>query len=279
MCKKELQSFFRFTNFYHRFIWDFSHHARPLFDLTKNDAKWHWSGEEQSAFDTLKGLITSALILASPDITRPFRIEADSSDFATGTVSSQQNPEDSNWHLVAFLSKSLSTVERNHEIHDKEMLAIIRAMEEWRHFLEGAKHSFEVWTDHKNLEYFQSAKKLNRRQARWSLFLACFDFVLHHRPGKSIGKPDALSRRVDHRDGSNDNSNLTLLTLGFFTVCALEELELFGEERELLRDIRKGTGEGDHEEAIAKVAKELKATQSRSVHAAEWTIVDGVFYF
>ena len=135
-------------------------------------------------------------------------------------------------------------------------------MEEWRHFLEGAEHGFEVWTDHKNLEYFWSAKKLNRRQAQWSLFLARFDFILHHRPGKSMGKLDALSRRADHGDGSNDNSDLTLLTPGFFEVRALERLELFGEEWELLKDIRKGTGEGDHEEAVAKVVKELKATQS-----------------
>ena len=274
--KKELQSFLGFTNFYHRFIQDFSHHACPLFDLTKNDVKWHWTGEEQLAFDTLKGLITSAPILASPDNTRPFQIEADSSDFAMGAVLSQQTSEDGNWHLVTFLSKSLSTVEQNYEIHDKEMLAIIRAMEEWRHFLEGAEHGFEVWTDHKNLEYFRSAKKLNCRQAQWSLFLARFDFVLHHRPGKSMGKLDTLSRREDHGDGSNDNSNLTLLTPGFFAVCALEGLELFGEELELLKDIRKGIGEGDHEEAIAKVVKELKATQSRSVRAAEWMIVDGV---
>ena len=260
--KKELQSFLGFTNFYHRFICDFSHHTCPLFDLTKNDVKWHWTGEEQLAFDTLKGLITSAPILASLDNTRPFRIEADSLDFVTGAVLSQQALEDGNWHLVAFLSKSLSMVEQNYEIHDKEMLAIIRAMEEWRHFLEGAEHSFEVWMDHKNLEYFQSAKKLNHRQARWSFFLARFYFVLHHRPGKSMGKPDALSRRADHGDGLNDNSNLTLLTLGFFAVCALEGLELFGEERELLKDICKGTGEGDHKEAVAKVVRELKATQS-----------------
>ena len=97
-----------------------------------------------------------------PDSSRPFRIEADSSDFATGAVLSQESSEDGKWHPVAFLSKSLSDTERNYEIHDKEMLAIIRALEEWRHFLEGAEHSFEIWTDHKNLEYFMSAKKLNR---------------------------------------------------------------------------------------------------------------------
>jgi len=71
-------------------------------------------------------------------------------------------------------------VEQNYEIHDKEMLAIIRALEEWRHFLEGARHPIEIWTDHKNLEYFMTAKKLNRRQARWSLYLAHFDFKLTH---------------------------------------------------------------------------------------------------
>jgi hypothetical protein len=110
----------------------------------RKDVKWEWSTDEQSAFDKLKSLITSTPILASPDNSRPFRVEADSSDFATGAVLSQQSPDDEKWHPVAFLSKSLSAVERNYEIHDKEMLAIIRAMEEWRHFLEGAEHKFEV---------------------------------------------------------------------------------------------------------------------------------------
>ena len=80
-------------------------------------------------------------------------------------------------------------LERNYEIHDKEMLAIIRVLDEWRHFLEGAPRKFEIWTDHKNLEYFMTAKKLNRCQARWSLTLARFDFVMHHRPGNVRGLP------------------------------------------------------------------------------------------
>jgi hypothetical protein len=99
-----------------------------------------------------------------PNLTQPFHVEADSSDFATGGVLSQLCSDDGKWHPVAFLSKSLSAVERNYEIHDKEMLAIIRALEEWRHFLKGAQHTVEIWTDHKNLEYFQTAQNLNRRQ-------------------------------------------------------------------------------------------------------------------
>src|SRR6201996_9315309 len=161
VTKKEVQSFLGFTNFYRRFIEGFSHIARPLFDLTKGDSVFKWLSEEKLAFDTLKDRITSTPILALPDNSRPYRVEADSSDFATGAVLSQQNPEDEKWHPVAFLSKSLSPVERNYEIHDKEMLAIVRALEEWRHFLEGTEHRFEIWTDHKNLEYFMSAKKLN----------------------------------------------------------------------------------------------------------------------
>ena len=99
-----------------------------------------WSSQEKLAFDTLKDQITSMPILALPNNSRPYRVEADSSDFATGAVLSQQSPEDEKWHPVTFLSKSLSPVEWNYEIHDKEMLAIVQALEEWRHFLEGAEH-------------------------------------------------------------------------------------------------------------------------------------------
>ncbi|GLB43461.1 putative retrotransposable element tf2 155 kda protein type 1-like [Lyophyllum shimeji] len=238
--KKEVQSFLGFTNFYRRFIRDFSHHARPLFDLTAKDVAWTWGSGQQDAFDSLKRAITSQPVLIFPDDDRPFRVEADSSDFATGAVLSQQSPEDGKWHPVAFYSKSLNAVERNYEIYDKEMLAIIRALEEWRHFLEGARHKVEIYTDHKNLEYFLTAKKLNRRQARWSLYLANFDFVLHHRPGRSMGKPDALSHRPDHGDGSPDNADIVLLKPEFFAVRALQGLIAAGEEDKILRDIRRG---------------------------------------
>src|SRR6266540_5131917 len=200
--KKEVQSFLGFTNFYQRFIKDFSEHARPLFDLTRNDARWRWEGTERSAFDSLKQSVTAAPVLISPDSTRPFRIEANSSNFATGAILSQVSAEDKKWHPVTFLSKSLSPIERNYEIHDKEMLAIIQALQEWRHFIEGTEHPCKIWTDHKNLEYFMTAKQLNWRQARWSLYLSRFDFALHHKPGKTMGKPDALSRRADHGTGA-----------------------------------------------------------------------------
>jgi len=73
---------------------------------------------------------------------------------------------DNLWRPVAFISKSLSDIKRNYEIHNKEMLAVIRYLEAWKHFLEGTTVKFEIWTDHKNLEYFMKAQKLNQKQAR-----------------------------------------------------------------------------------------------------------------
>jgi RNase H-like domain found in reverse transcriptase len=170
--KKEVQSFVGFTNFYRRFISNFLHHARPLFDLTKKDVRFTWGNHKQDAFDRLKELVTSASVLALPDNEHPYRIEADGSRVTTGTVLSQLSPEDDKWHPVVFLSKSLSAVECNYEIHDTEMLAIVQALEEWRHYLEGARHPIEIWTDHKNLEYFRITQKLNHRQVQWSLYLS-----------------------------------------------------------------------------------------------------------
>jgi len=181
----DVQAFIDFVNFYHCFIRDFSTIARPLFDLTRSNKAWNWDTKEQDTFERLKTAVTTTLVLVLPQDLEPFRIEANSSDFASEAVLSQQLPREEKWHPVAFYSKSLSLVEWNYEIHDKELLAIIRALEEWKHFLEGARHPVEIWTDHKNLEYFMTAKKLNRRQARWSLYLACFNFKLTYCPGHS----------------------------------------------------------------------------------------------
>jgi hypothetical protein len=150
-------------------------------------------------------------------------------------------------------------VEWNYKIHDKEMLAVIQALEDWRHFLEGAHHKVEIWTDHKNLEYFMTAKKLNHRQAQWSLYLSRFNFSMHHQLGHSMGKSDTLSHRADHGTGAGDNSNVTLLRPEFFTahtVRALSGLSLEGEERNILWDIHKGNCEGKQEDTVAKSADE-----------------------
>jgi len=155
----------------------------------KKDQKWEWMERQKRAFKELKEKFTRELMLAVLDLDKKMRMEVDASDYATGGVLSMEG-EDGRWWLVAYLLKLLNETEKNYEIYDKEMLAVIRGLENWRHLLEGAKFKFEVWTDHKNLEYFMKAQKLNQRQAHWALYLSRFDFTLKHVPGTKMGKTD-----------------------------------------------------------------------------------------
>ena len=155
-CVKDVQKFLGLANYYCRFIEGFATVARPLHNLVKKNKKWEWTDREEKAFKELKERFTKELVLAAPDIDKKMRMEVDVSDYTTGGVLSMEC-EDGLWRPVEFLSKSLNETERNYEIHDKEMLAIIRGLEAWRHLLEGAQTKFEIWTDHKNLEYFMKA--------------------------------------------------------------------------------------------------------------------------
>ena len=123
-------------------------------------------------------------------------MKVDASDYAMGEVLFMEY-EDGKWRPMAFLSKLLNETKRNNEIHDKEMLAVIRGLENQRYLLEGTKFKFKVWTDHKKLEYFMKVQKLNQQQVKWALNLSRFDFTLKYVPGTKMGKADGLSRRLD----------------------------------------------------------------------------------
>ncbi|KAJ8282532.1 hypothetical protein COCON_G00050510, partial [Conger conger] len=124
-------------------------------------------------------------------------------------VLSQRSHLDLKVHPCAFFSRRLTPAERNYDVGNRELLAIKLALEEWRHWLEGSEHPFLVWTDHKNLEYIQAAKRLNPRQARWALFFGRFRFTITYRPGSCNVKPDALSRQFPAEDAAQ--SPVTIL--------------------------------------------------------------------
>ena len=208
---KETRGFLGFGNFYRRFIRHFSNLAKPLNDLLKKDQKFEWTEECQRAFDDLKKRFTEEPVLMMPDQTRPFQIETDASKYATGAVLTQLD-SNGDRHPISFISKTFSPAERNYEIYDRELLAIIRALEEWRHYIQGSPHTTIILSDHKNLTYYREAKKLNRRQARWSLYLSEFDVKLVHTPGNKMVQSDALSRRPDLcPDEDNDNEDIIML--------------------------------------------------------------------
>lgn len=191
---KQLQRFLGFANFYRRFIKDVSRVAAPLSKLTSTLSPFSWSPEADSAFLQLKTLFPSAPVLIQPDSSRQFIVEVDASDTGVGAVLSQRVEPHHKLHPCAFFSSGVSPAERNYDVGNRELLAVKLALEECRHWLEGAEQPFVVWTDHKNLAYIQSAKRLNSRQARWALFFSRFNFTLTYRPGSRNIKPDALSR-------------------------------------------------------------------------------------
>jgi hypothetical protein len=208
-CTRDVQSFLGFANFYRRFIRNYSKLAAPLFRLVNGD--FLWNNECQQVFDSLRSAFTSAPILVHFDPSRPCIVETDASDFVVAAILSQR--DDNNvLHPVAFYSSKMSSAERNYDIHDKELLAVVKAFTEWRHYLEGSLHRVLVLTDHRNLEYFMTKRTLNRRQARWAEFLSRFQFQISFRPGQQGVKPDALTRRSgDRPPGGTDRQAQTVL--------------------------------------------------------------------
>ncbi|KAL2082802.1 hypothetical protein ACEWY4_022620 [Coilia grayii] len=193
--------------------------------------RFQWSSPAEDAFQTLKAHFTSAPILMQPDPTKQFIVEVDALDVGVGAVLSQRSTEDHKVHPCAFFSHRLSPAEGNYDIGDRELLAVKLALEEWRHWLEGVAIPFLVWTDHKNLEYLHSAKRLNPRQARWSLFFSRFNFTLSYRPGSKNSKPDALSRMFSISEGGQtvfqdlplkvDCRKLAPRFIGPFPICKI----------------------------------------------------------
>jgi len=252
---KDIKKFLGLANYYRRFIKDFTQVARPMNVLTRKDEKWQWEDEQQKAFDELKKVFTSKPVLAALDLDKEFRIEADASNYATGGVLSMKC-SDEKWRPITFILKSLSDTERNYEIHDKEMLAVVRCLEAWRHFLEGTVEKFEIWTDHKNLEYFMKTQKLNQRQAQWALYLSRFDFLLKHVPGSKMGKADSLSRRPDWEVGvEKDNKDETLVKPEWLEMRKTKVVEIIVDGVDLLEEVKKSKVKDDE---VVKAVEEMK---------------------
>jgi hypothetical protein len=203
-----VQSFLGFCNFYRRFIRDYGRIAKPLVNLTKNTVPFDFNESCWNAFEQLKHKLCSADVLRHYDPDLKSRIETDASDGVIAGVLSQlhrnyADPESENgdddddegsWRPVAYFSKTMAPAECNYEIHDKELLAIVRSLNEWRPELYSTHHKVRIFTDHKALEYFMTSKQLTARQARWAEILSEYYFVIIYRSGK-LNNTDTLIRR------------------------------------------------------------------------------------
>ncbi|SLM35926.1 gag-pol polyprotein [Lasallia pustulata] len=231
---KDVQAFLGLANYYRKLIKNFSDGAGPLTDLTKKDVPFHFGDRELKSFNLIKERLCSADVLAIYDPEKEAILETDASDYAIGACLAQ-NGEDGKRRVVAYYSRKMTGPETNYDIHDKELLAVVEALRQWRVYLEGAKYPVQIYSDHKNLLYWTSTKELNRRQVRWSEVLASYDFRIQHVRGNDNKCADALSRRTDYEKGSkptpaailqDKNGTMTFRKQQTDTLALMEDLTL-----------------------------------------------------
>ena len=187
---KTIRQFLGHAGFYRRFIKDFSKIAKPLYKLLEKDAQFGWEEDCQKSFEELKFHLTTAPIVQAPNWRLPFEVMCDSSDLAIGAVLGQR--EDGKPHVVYYASKTLNEAQRNYTTSDKELLAVVYALDKFRAYLVGAE--IVIFTDHSTLKYLLTKKNAKARLIRWVLLLQEFNLQIKDKKGVENVVADHLSR-------------------------------------------------------------------------------------
>jgi hypothetical protein len=218
---RDVRAFLGFTGFYRYFIPNYSMVAHPLIDLTRKAVPFHWDSPQMKAFETLKTRMCQRPILRQPNYSLPFFLATDASAYGVGAVLLQEgetNPRTNKpiQHPIAYYSATFSPAERNYDIYERELLAVIKALEHWRPHVAATEIPVTILTDHANLTFWKNPKKVNRRVARWFATLQEYNLLIKHVPGKFHAVADMLSRPPDANRGEEDNQDLTLLPKKMF---------------------------------------------------------------
>jgi hypothetical protein len=187
----EVQSFLCLANYYRRFIRDFARLSALLSDFTKKGVPFEWGGDQENSFLNLKDAVKSAPELQSADPAKPYIVTCDARDVEIGAFLEQESENVP--HPVAFASNKLSRAKRIYPVHERELLAIVKALKEWRPYLHGSRFVFK--TDHHPLRYLDTQTNLSKRQMRWMETLQEYDYEIVYVQGKfNVVVADAMSR-------------------------------------------------------------------------------------
>jgi hypothetical protein len=204
----QISQFFGLAGYYRRFIPEFSKIAHPMTKLLQKDAKFVWSPAYGEAFQALKKFLTSTLVLALPNIEKPFDIYCDASRTRLGCVLMQDG------RVIVYASRQLKKHEVNYLTHDLKLAAVVHALKIWRHYLLGNK--MHIFMDHKSLRYIFTQPEFNLRQRRRLELIKDYSLEVHYHPRKANVMADALSRKSH----LFDEETLPLSLCSFSTYCS-----------------------------------------------------------
>jgi hypothetical protein len=247
----QVRSFLGLAGYYRRFISDLSKLVKPITSLLKNDTKFNWSSRCNEAFEQLKVLLTTAPVLAQPDIEKPFDVYCDASGSGLGCVLIQEG------RVIAYASRQLCRHEEHYPTHDLELAAVVHALKMWRHYLLG--NICHIYTDHKSLKYIFTQSELNMRHRRWLELIKDYELEIHYHRGKANVVADALSRKASCHYLTMKTSDITLcqemekLNLGMIQHGTLNDLKLESVLLQRIFDAQR------NDEGMKHIRKKIKA--------------------
>ena len=224
---QKVRKFLGFTGYYRYFIQGYSQIAQPLLDLTKQATVWHWDDKEQHTFKELRDKMVSKPVLQQPNFDKTFYLQTDVSKYGVGAVLSQDGGVKGvtlrKRHPVAYYSATFSPTEQNYDAHDLEFLGVLKSIEHWRPYLIWTKEPFIIETDHKNLTYWKSPRKLTSRTVRWHEKLQDYNFKILHVAGKNNTPADVLSQPCNNKQEVGDQQLSLLLESTFLNLAEADD--------------------------------------------------------
>jgi hypothetical protein len=261
----QVRSFLGLAGYYRRFIPDFSKLVKPITSLLKNDTKFNWYSRCNEAFEQLKMLLTTAPVLAQPNIEKPFDMYCDTSGSGLGCVLMQEG------RVIAYASRQLRRHEEHYPTHDLELAVVVHALKIWRHYLLG--NICHIYTDHKSLKYIFTQSELNMRQRRWLELIKDYELEIHYHPGKANVVAYALSRKASYRCLTMKASDITLcqemekLNLGMIQHGTLNQLKLESVLLQRISDAQRS------DEGMKHIHEKMKAGKANSFRTDDQGIV------
>ncbi len=231
---KKVQAFLKLMNYYWKFVPNYARIAESLTQLTHKNKKWYWDREQKNAFHTLKKSLNRTAHLRILNSTCEKVLKTNASNFTVGACLYQIKDEQQ--RLIAYQFKKLSGSEERYKVHDKELLVIVKALQDWRPYLADTEKFIQIYTDHKNLRNFATTKQLNQWQVHWVKQLVNYKFQIHYKKSNENSEADTLSKQPDHKEVKKihteilSEDNKEILTKGLATMYKMKQTFLMNEE-------------------------------------------------